>query len=1096
VGAIPDEHHFIHEALGLPARQVSSAWHPALRFDDYTCAPLAYTETCAVTAMAEGLAVPPDRVWQALVAHCPREALHALLPEPGLDERAFHVAHVVFQRRAVLEHGTNTVRVVGRSGGPALTYTLADRHWRFTGAERARPPPALNRVPTTPVLDTFLAAMEAFRSPDGARVLGTWLPAPTRPDAAKPYLRELKSGVTGTILRDRANFAPDFLRVVDACLDLAQPRQVAFRAIPGFAGCGKSAPLGAFLRSRPDLAAAMVWMTASPRQTIMQDWRARVPLGRLAWLHSTYELALRRQARVLILDEATLLPPGYLELFLALRPTISHVIILGDPAQCRYHNPSTDSQLNVEPLDTDRRFGVGEDYCLWTHRLPRAVAGPLGIDTTNPEEGQVLIRHNVSRRWPVTCLSDSDQKMLSRLGLDCRTVSSRQGDECHTLQVLIGKAALTVASRGTLLSAFTRVTHRLVLVLNVAPADLDSLPLPPVLAALIGRRPPLDFLGEFADELAGMRPRRLPPDQLEAIRAARAPQRASGRGAPDWRDRVTPALQPLMHLEPALGALAPPVPPIPALPPLAPMRTHLPRADPVALAEMASEGLRPREVRELVGASGWSRLFVEQPGDWMQTKAWFPHQQASDDVLFWATVRKRLRRGTPEHNRADYAAKQTQAMLLFGWFLEYFDLPRDPVPFDRELFNDCIIENEFVKLTKKTRAQLLNNQRRADPHWKLNLTEHFVKSQLKAKAETLARDGKPGQTIALCHDAVVLLFGPMVRYLRRQVFGRAPLNRYVHCGRTIDDLSNWCRLPGHEFESETTTNDFTGFDSTQRGDSVGLEYRAMRHFNLQEAWVALFDWYRDQCQTVPDLYLDWKLTVESDLIGPKETGRDTGEPGTYDFNTWFNAAITQGKYDLPRTVASALGGDDGAQNRRLTECARWRRVGHLFEVIAKTEHPRRAEFCGYFLCPDGAYRNPKLLALKTLWHIHHGDAETVDVNYAAEALTAYRLGDRLHRWASFEELECLGWLLEYYHQERPALARHFFGAAAGRAALAAPPPPAWQLEGLTPRARRTLAAQLVAAGASRAVKGLSGAILNYYTTADHKIRPEILPTLA
>jgi methyl coenzyme M reductase beta subunit len=47
-----------------------------------------------------------------------------------------------------------------------------------------------------------------------------------------------------------------------------------------------------------------------------------------------------------------------------------------------------------------------------------------------------------------------------------------------------------------------------------------------------------------------------------------------------------------------------------------------------------------------------------------------------------------------------------------------------------------------------------------------------------------------------------------------------------------------------------------------------------------------------------------------------------------------------------------------------------------------------------------------------------------------------------------------------------------------------------------PRARRILAAQFVAAGASRAVKGLSGAILNYYTTADHKIRPEILPTLA
>jgi hypothetical protein len=167
-------------------------------------------------------------------------------------------------------------------------------------------------------------------------------------------------------------------------------------------------------------------------------------------------------------------------------------------------------------------------------------------------------------------------------------------------------------------------------------------------------------------------------------------------------------------------------------------------------------------------------------------------------------------------------------------------------------------------------------------------------------------------------------------------------------------------------------------------------------------------------------------------------------------------------------------------NAELRETRAWARVGSGFDIVAKLVLDPRAEFCGYYLTPYGAFRNPKLLALKTLWHIHHGDSASVDVNYAAEALTCYRMGDRIHSLASPVEVECLGWLLEYYHQERPALARHFFSDSA--------PPrptglPAWMLEGSGNAAeRRAVAARLLGEAARLGVKGLSQSVFNYYFT--------------
>jgi len=455
------------------------------------------------------------------------------------------------------------------------------------------------------------------------------------------------------------------------------------------------------------------------------------------------------------------------------------------------------------------------------------------------------------------------------------------------------------------------------------------------------------------------------------------------------------------------------------------IRTHVPRANPNGVLDEACADLTFREAREVVREQGMTELFVERPtqfGD--RTDQLFPQQQGNDPVLFRVTVDKRLNYGTAADNLEDLNYSEWKAQLLFEAMGRYLNFG-DKEEFDPQLFQECIFENEFRKLTQKTQAVLLNNVKRSDPDWKLNLVDHFIKSQLKGKLETLGKPGKAGQTLATCQDAVVLLFGPMVRYLRRRVMHQFPPELYCNCEKTNEDLSAWARE--HWTDAESTESDFEGFDSTQRGDSLGLELKLMAQFGLKDAWMSLFEQFSFGFLDMPELYAWWKTHIISTVIGPKQTGRDTGEPGTYDFNTYFNLAVTCLMYELPRGVPLCIGGDDMSANRKLKESALWIRVKSQFLLIAKVQYTLRPSFCGFYLTPNGSFRNPRLLMLKTLWHIDKGDSPAVDLNYATECYSAYRLGDLLVDYCTFLELECQGWLLEYYHQKYSWAQRIFGG---------------------------------------------------------------------
>nr|CAH2618714.1 replication polyprotein [Ishige okamurae associated tymo-like virus]CAI5383844.1 replication polyprotein [Ishige okamurae associated tymo-like virus] len=1006
---------WLHQRIGVGESDTIQPYAPSLRVGCEPAEHQEYQRTCAIDVISTTVGLAPEAVWQRLSTFLPREHLSQAADTGGLDERSFHAAgllwHVRFEFTNPAPHG---VRRCGRKHCRPVSVDfveLPNPHWQLSPIT-ARAPPRLTRPARSADVNRFLNLLDQHRDANSAAVAGSWSTVRTNPERARVLVRELRDGICGTIKMDPSSYPKDFLRRVDGCITLARPREVQFRGVSGAPGCGKSAPLKSFLRAHPELAERRTWLFVGPRRAIMDDWRNDVPLGRNSFLLNTWELALRRQANVLILDELSLFPPGYLDLFLSLRTTITHVIALGDRVQCAYHNPRSESALNSLPSEADTWLRGDVPYHAWSHRVPQVVATALSLPSDNPLPGRISVRRTPSPRWPLICSTDGETKVATQAGFSARTVSCHQGATYPTCQVMLHDTLLRFASEGDIFTAVTRASDHLILIDNLSQGARGRVASRPILNAVLNSpNSPTDFTQVFSNLLP---PRVLPPP-FSGIR----PLSTNRKGG--WVDRAPVALACLLQAERQHSCLEAPAARAPPL--IVKTATHLPLAPPNLFVDSVLRVVPPEHERELRNAHGESHVFEPRLATPYLMTALFPHQKASDRVFAEITFQKRLTPSPhPHHNELDLAGKQFQAGLLFDALRAATNFSPEPEIFDPHFFAACIEENEFVKLTKKTISVLENNVDRADPDWKLNFVKHFVKSQLKAKSETLGQPAKPGQTLATCQDSIVLLFGPLVRYLRKKVYARSPPTLFVNCGRSQDDFSRWCE----DFwsDGDATCSDYSGFDASQGGESLGLETRLMAHFGLRDASSFL------SCSLgisdLVDAYTDWKVNMVSSVVGPKILARDTGEPGTYDFNTYYNLALVYLMYSPRPGTPIAVGGDDTALCGFHVPHPRWKQLSSGFRIIAKVEHTRRPTFCGFYLTEHGSFRDPLLLALKLLYRIDKGNVEDVLLSYAAEALTAYRMGDLIHGYLPFLHLQALSWVIAWFHEKHAGVARRFF----------------------------------------------------------------------
>jgi hypothetical protein len=396
--------------------------------------------------------------------------------------------------------------------------------------------------------------------------------------------------------------------------------------------------------------------------------------------------------------------------------------------------------------------------------------------------------------------------------------------------------------------------------------------------------------------------------------------------------------------------------------------------------------------------------YVQQGFDSTNLEQLFPRQKNDDIVTSHAAIEKRLRFAPENVNRKRYEARHFMGPILFMGYCRATGIdPRNVPEFDELLYTQCIHENEFVKLTKKTQQTLMNNADRSDPDWRHTFVRIFVKSQLKVKLETLGAPFKPGQTLASFQDAVILVTGPMTRYLTIVADKLYRPGFYYHPGHSALQMSSWCQK-NWKPKILNSTNDYSAFDQSQTGEALAMEIVKMRVFRIPEHVIIYYE--------------ELKLSL-SCQFGALAVMRFTGEGPTLLFNSDFNTALVGCQYDMPSDTAVMVAGDDLAINGVYAERTGWQAIKKYLTIEAKPERVKTATFCSWLITPDGAIKEPRVVLAKLLIARDRQEESKVLPSLLSEVAIGYHLGDHVYEHLDELSLATHFYLVRYFVKKSP-----------------------------------------------------------------------------
>jgi hypothetical protein len=170
--------------------------------------------------------------------------------------------------------------------------------------------------------------------------------------------------------------------------------------------------------------------------------------------------------------------------------------------------------------------------------------------------------------------------------------------------------------------------------------------------------------------------------------------------------------------------------------------------------------------------------------------------------------------------------------------------------------------------------------------------------------------------------------------------------------------------------------------------------------------------------------------VSTNKLPLKELGRDTGEPGTFLFNTLYNIAVTFLKYGKHTALFGCwlFGGDDMASSKVHMESDAWTTHWRpMLLVQSKTFVVPVADFCGWILSPKGIIRSPYNIFIKLAIATSRGTMAQVAASYAVEISWTYRKGQYLLEVLDELELAYLSTIMHDFHSYLPVLSLVLFG---------------------------------------------------------------------
>jgi len=860
---------------------------------------------------------------------------------------------------------------------------------------------------------------------------------------AEALVRCLRDGSEGLI---RQRFGEDYVKEMENVAEQRTKnvaREVQLLVDVGEGGNGKSRPIMQALSQKKyhknHLFQVVLYTNRLQAETSLKlNLRAKCADGKGTPRHfcETWERAITEgnQCCLAVFDEISKFHPGYIDLYIALNPMVTHVILLGDPKQNSHHTPG-ESPLNNHALHTpeDEYFiHYANEYTVGTMRTPQLLADFMNIPTTSQDVGEV--DHAVlipDGAHPIVPSQKMVMDISAMMAKDADTSASSQGLDWDHVALIINPTVISLPDVHMFWTILGRVKRRLTIVWQcmMDPSTTQRINATPYLRALMEHRYRAPDAGprlrkvdwyhlmqhKMGSLYSKLRLPNRPWTNLHQVDFSLYPI-TSGLAAPQGgrAPRFTsfeqlPSMTRVYYEAREAEAVALEREPEESEPLVHATTTHAARSSVNESVELLKSRIREKYDRELEAAGTISQQFPDRTlasrHNPKLTRSPFElkpdgrvdpalislhHTMKADDKASTAAgIKKRITTATRDENLLEWEAAQVEtgpALWNSLCGLMHWD-PEEILtgPSDDEL-QAYQREHEVNRLRVKTLSMLARKESDAEPEKGLYQMDIGFKQELKVKEEKEGSDATASQTLVTTHDHMLMRFGRIGRFLADRILESLPQNIYLHLKRSPGQLHRYIRRHWKKV-GKCLINDYTAFDQGQNAQALYLEIRLMKRFGIPASFV--------------NEYFESKVSAYS-WLGSLAIMRFTGEFGTFLFNSLFNMAYANLKYDLAGVVC-LFGGDDSAYNGIPVQRLDWSHWERLIPLESKEELTDQPTFVSWRITELGIFKNPKILF--TRYHIHKalGDLHNVLISYFYEYSFAARMFDDLHQYLDDEQ---------------------------------------------------------------------------------------------
>lgn len=769
---------------------------------------------------------------------------------------------------------------------------------------------------------------------------------------------------------------------------------VELNCVIGLGGSGKSRSLQNFLKKN----IKGKFLVISPRLNLASDWISKI--GCNPNKVRTFETALRtnlKSIEVIIVDELTLFPNGYLDLLICmLGESIKRkkIVCIFDIYQSRYHSES-DVNLLGQVHDVDRIVKNKEiNYLHQSYRfisnffdsflkdvtINRKVNENFEVRVYDCHLKAQIIEEEKGRKIDAILVASRDEKNALSGKVEVMTFGESQGLSFDRVAIVLSE------------NSEKQDEYRWMVALTRARISVCFI--------IIYRGGLSVFLQNCGNKLVGafIRGQECSLRRLKMMSVAKEItfKKEMVGGKSDEVDREErlegdPFLKPFIFLGMRINSEEPEICEVEVVEPKG--KSHICIAQENFALSRNFDLIRSKEIREYRFKESTTNQFCdnyERVGTGaskhtagpLRFESIYPRHQSNDDLTFWMAVHKRLKFSNEAKERAKLKESSMVGQLLYYNLKEKLNLS---FSHDPGLLSQCMNEFEVKKLSK-SKATIANHSIRSDMDWPMNQIFLFMKSQLCTKYEKQYCDAKAGQTLACFQHMVLVKFAPYCRYMEAMIRSRLPDEIYIHSNKNFNELNDW--VVKH-FKNETCVeSDYEAFDASQDEYIVSFEIAMMEDMGMP-------NWFIND-------YIDLKCTLGCKL-GHFAIMRFTGEFCTFLFNTLANMAFTFCRYDWKKGQPIAFAGDDMCSLSNLEVSNKFDSIFEKLSLQAKVIRTETPMFCGWRLSRYGIVKEPELVFNRFMIAKERGNVDECLENYAIEVSYAYSLGERLFEVLKSEE---------------------------------------------------------------------------------------------